>query len=252
MELELDFSDQDVEFADRTELYGLLQSLDDHISKLINSFSEGNAIKEGIPVAILGAPNVGKSTLLNALLGDDRAIVSDVQGTTRDTVEDIVTIGGRLFRFIDTAGLRHTDDTVERMGIERSLRAAERARAEPGVPYPDFSPRADQQVIRILNKSEDFQAINGLGLDKLRSQLLEAVGDSHSSTVISNARHKEALSRALDDLRRASEALHQGIPTDLAGEDLRLCLQHLGEITGGAITSDETLHNIFKHFCIGK
>ena len=128
MELELDFSDQDVEFADRTELFDLLQSLDDHISHLINSFSEGNAIKEGIPVAILGAPNVGKSTLLNALLGDDRAIVSDVQGTTRDTVEDIVTIGARLFRFIDTAGLRHTDDTVERMGIERSLRAAERAR----------------------------------------------------------------------------------------------------------------------------
>ena len=257
MELELDFSDQDVEFADRTELFDLLQSLDDHISRLINSFSEGNAIREGIPVAILGAPNVGKSTLLNALLGDDRAIVSDVQGTTRDTVEDTVTIGGRLFRFIDTAGLRHTDDTVERMGIERSLRAAERARivllvAEPGVPWPDFSPRADQQVIRILNKSDRFQAINGLGLDDLRAQLLEAVGDSHSSTVISNARHKEALSLALDDLRRASEALHQGIPTDLAGEDLRLCLQHLGEITGGAITSDETLHNIFRHFCIGK
>ena len=143
------------------------------------------------------------------------------------------------------------------MGIERSLRAAERARivllvAEPGVPWPDFSPHDDQQVIRILNKSDRFQAINGLGLDDLHAQLLEAVGDSHSSTVISNARHKEALSLALDDLRRASEALHQGIPTDLAGEDLRLCLQHLGEITGGAITSDETLHNIFRHFCIGK
>ena len=257
LELELDFSDQDVEFADRTELFDLLQSLDKHISQLINSFSEGNAIKEGIPVAILGAPNVGKSTLLNALLGDDRAIVSDVQGTTRDTVEDTVTLDGRLFRFIDTAGLRHTDDTVEQMGIERSLRAAERARivllvTEPGVPYPDFSPRNDQQVIRILNKSDRFQAINGLGLDGLREQLLKAVGDTHSSTVISNARHKAALSLALDDLRRASEALHQGIPTDLAGEDLRLCLQHLGEITGGTITSDEILHSIFSHFCIGK
>ena len=238
LELELDFSDQDVEFADRTELFCLIQSLDDHISKLVRSFSEGNAIKEGIPVAILGAPNVGKSTLLNALLGDDRAIVSDIQGTTRDTVEDTITIGGRLFRFIDTAGLRHTDDTVEQMGIERSLRAAERARivllvAEPGVPYPDFSPRDDQQVIRILNKSEHFQAINGLGLDELRAQLLHAVSDSHSSTVISNARHKAALSLALDDLRRASDALHQGVPTDLASEDLRLCLQHLGEITVG-------------------
>ena len=257
LELELDFSDQDVEFADRTELFCLIQSLDDHISKLVRSFSEGNAIKEGIPVAILGAPNVGKSTLLNALLGDDRAIVSDIQGTTRDTVEDTITIGGRLFRFIDTAGLRHTDATVEQMGIERSLRAAERARivllvAEPGVPYPDFSPRDDQQVIRILNKSEHFQAINGLGLDELRAQLLHAVSDSHSSTVISNARHKAALSLALDDLRRASDALHQGVPTDLASEDLRLCLQHLGEITGGTITSEETLHNIFKHFCIGK
>ena len=257
LELELDFSDQDVEFADRTELFCLIQSLDDHISKLVRSFSEGNAIREGIPVAILGAPNVGKSTLLNALLGDDRAIVSDIQGTTRDTVEDTITIGGRLFRFIDTAGLRHTDDTVEQMGIERSLRAAERARivllvAEPGVPYPDFSPRDDQQVIRILNKSEHFQAINGLGLDELRAQLLHAVSDSHSSTVISNARHKAALSLALDDLRRASDALHQGVPTDLASEDLRLCLQHLGEITGGTITSEETLHNIFKHFCIGK
>lgn len=257
LELELDFSDQDVEFADRTELFSLIQSLDDHISKLVRSFSEGNAIKEGIPVAILGAPNVGKSTLLNALLGDDRAIVSDIQGTTRDTVEDTITIGGRLFRFIDTAGLRHTDDTVEQMGIERSLRAAERARivllvTEPGVPYPDFSPRDDQQVIRILNKSEHFQAINGLGLDELRAQLLHAVSDSHSSTVISNARHKAALSLALDDLRRASDALHQGVPTDLASEDLRLCLQHLGEITGGTITSEETLHNIFKHFCVGK
>ncbi len=257
LELELDFSDQDVEFADRTELFSLIQSLDDHISTLVRSFSEGNAIREGIPVAILGAPNVGKSTLLNALLGDDRAIVSDIQGTTRDTVEDTITIGGRLFRFIDTAGLRQTDDTVEQMGIERSLRAAERARivllvAEPGVPYPDFSPRDDQQVIRILNKSEHFQAINGLGLDELRAQLLHAVSDSHSSTVISNARHKAALSLALDDLRRASEALHQGVPTDLASEDLRLCLQHLGEITGGTITSEETLHNIFKHFCVGK
>lgn len=257
LELELDFSDQDVEFADRTELFSLIDALDRHISLLINSFREGNSIKEGVPVAILGAPNVGKSTLLNALLGDDRAIVSDVQGTTRDTVEDTVTLGGRLFRFIDTAGLRHTDDTVEQMGIERSLRAAEHARiillvTEPGVPYPDFTPRADQQVIRILNKSEHFQAVNGLGLDELREQLLSAVGDSHSSTVISNARHKQALELALDDLRRASEALHQGVPTDIASEDLRLCLCHLGEITGGTITSDEVLHNIFAHFCIGK
>jgi tRNA modification GTPase len=257
MELELDFSDQDVEFADRSELFTLIGALDKHISLLISSFREGNAIKEGVPVAILGAPNVGKSTLLNALLGDDRAIVSDIQGTTRDTVEDTVTIGGRLFRFIDTAGLRHTSDTVEQMGIERSLRAAERARiillvTEPGVPYPNFTPRTDQHVIRILNKSELFQAINGLGIDALREQLLQATGDEQSSTVISNARHKEALELALGDLRRATDALHQGISTDLVSEDLRLCLQHLGEITGGTITSDEILHSIFSHFCIGK
>ena len=257
MELELDFSDQDVEFADRTELFSLIDALDKHISLLISSFREGNAIKEGVPVAILGAPNVGKSTLLNALLGDDRAIVSDIQGTTRDTVEDTVTIGGRLFRFIDTAGLRHTSDTVEQMGIERSLRAAERARiillvTEPGVPYPDFTPRADQCVIRILNKSKHFQAINGLGIDALKEQLLQTTGDEQSSTVISNARHKAALSHALDDLRRATDALHQGISTDLVSEDLRLCLQHLGEITGGTITSDEVLQNIFSHFCVGK
>ena len=257
MELELDFSDQDVEFADRSELFTLIGALDKHISLLISSFREGNAIKEGVPVAILGAPNVGKSTLLNALLGDDRAIVSDIQGTTRDTVEDTVTIGGRLFRFIDTAGLRHTSDTVEQMGIERSLRAAERARiillvTEPGVPYPNFTPRTDQHVIRILNKSELFQAINGLGIDALRKQLLQATGDEQSSTVISNARHKEALELALGDLRRATDALHQGISTDLVSEDLRLCLQHLGEITGGTITSDEVLQNIFSHFCVGK
>ncbi len=257
MELELDFSDQDVEFADRSELFTLIGALDKHISLLISSFREGNAIKEGVPVAILGAPNVGKSTLLNALLGDDRAIVSDIQGTTRDTVEDTVTIGGRLFRFIDTAGLRHTSDTVEQMGIERSLRAAERARiillvTEPGVPYPDFTPRADQCVIRILNKSEHFQAINGLGIDALKEQLLQTTGDEQSSTVISNARHKEALELALGDLRRATDALHQGISTDLVSEDLRLCLQHLGEITGGTITSDEVLQNIFSHFCVGK
>ena len=257
MELELDFSDQDVEFADRSELFTLIGALDKHISLLISSFREGNAIKEGVPVAILGAPNVGKSTLLNALLGDDRAIVSDIQGTTRDTVEDTVTIGGRLFRFIDTAGLRHTSDTVEQMGIERSLRAAERARiillvTEPGVPYPNFTPRTDQHVIRILNKSELFQAINGLGIDALRKQLLQATGDEQSSTVISNARHKEALELALGDLRRATDALHQGISTDLVSEDLRLCLQHLGEITGGTITSDEVLQNLFSHFCVGK
>ena len=258
MELELDFSDQDLEFADRAELLRIIDTLDKHISKLIHSFREGNAIKEGIAVAIIGAPNVGKSTLLNTLLGDNRAIVSDIEGTTRDTVEDTITIGGRLFRFIDTAGLRHTSDRIEKMGIERSMSAAEHASivllvTEPGIPYPEYKEKAGQHVIRILNKSEAFQAINGTGLDALRKQLIEAAGNSgETSTIISNIRHKTALENAQSDLRRATNALHMGTSADLVSEDLHLCLTHLGEITGGTITSDEVLHNIFTHFCVGK
>ena len=157
LELELDFSDhEDLEFADRTELLQLAKTIEAHMAHLADSFATGNALKNGIPVAIVGAPNVGKSTLLNALLGEERAIVSDVQGTTRDAIEDAIVLGGIQFRFIDTAGIRHTSDQIELMGIERSKAAAARARivlmmTEPGVPYPDLVTRDDQTVVRIEN-----------------------------------------------------------------------------------------------------
>ena len=159
LELELDFSEEDVEFADRSQLLSLAHQIDDEVTRLASTFSAGQAIKNGIPVAIIGAPNVGKSTLLNQLLKDDRAIVSPIQGTTRDLIEDTITLGGYLFRFIDTAGLRDTSDPTEAMGIERSLRAAERAHiiillSEPEVPFIDFEPHPDQEVIRIINKSD--------------------------------------------------------------------------------------------------
>lgn len=259
LELELDFSDhEELEFADRTELLSLSNQVEAEIERLSSSFAQGNAIKNGIPVAIIGAPNVGKSTLLNALLQDDKAIVSDIQGTTRDTIEDTITINGTLFRFIDTAGIRHTDDKIESLGIERSLKAAERAKViilmtEPGVPFPDINTRDDQTVIRITNKSEHFQAINGIGLADLQQQLVDTLPTVNDDTVlITNLRHKQALDLALGDIRRSIEAMHMGLSGDLISEDLRQCLTHLAEIVGGEITPHEVLGNIFKHFCIGK
>lgn len=258
LELELDFSEEDVEFADRKKLYDLASTIENEISHLSNSFTTGNAIKNGIPVAIIGAPNVGKSTLLNQLLQEDRAIVSDIKGTTRDIIEDTMILDGVLFRFIDTAGIRHTDDQIEKMGIERSISAVSKAQiiimlTEPGVPYPIIDVRKDQTVINIVNKSKDFQAINGLGVDKLKSDILHAVTKvSNSDLLITNLRHKEALDRALLDIRRSIEAISVNLSGDLISEDLRQCLFHLAEITGGQITSDEVLGNIFKNFCIGK
>lgn len=259
LELELDFSDhEELEFADRTELLSLSNQVEAEIERLSSSFAQGNAIKNGIPVAIIGAPNVGKSTLLNALLQDDKAIVSDIQGTTRDTIEDTITINGTLFRFIDTAGIRHTDDKIESLGIERSLKAAERAKViilmtEPGVPFPDINTRDDQTVIRITNKSEHFQAINGIGLADLQQQLVDTLPTVNDDTVlITNLRHKQALDLALGDIRRSIDAMHMGLSGDLISEDLRQCLTHLAEIVGGEITPHEVLGNIFKHFCIGK
>ena len=163
LELELDFSDhEELEFADRTELERLADTINNEIQRLSSSFREGNAIKNGIPVAIIGAPNVGKSTLLNALLHDDRAIVSDIQGTTRDLIEDTMTIGGYLFRFIDTAGIRNTDDTIEQMGIERSLKAAEKAQiiillADEKSPFPDIQEKEHQHIIYVINKSHNLK-----------------------------------------------------------------------------------------------
>ena len=259
LELELDFSDhEDLEFADRTELLALAQKIDTHITRLANSFDAGNALKNGIPVAIVGAPNVGKSTLLNALLGEERAIVSDIQGTTRDAIEDTIQLGGITFRFIDTAGIRHTSDEIELMGIDRSIAAAQRARiilmmTEPGVPYPNIPIRDDQTVIRIENKTKAFQAKFYIGLNTLRQQLLDAAPKTADNEIIvTNARHYDALTRAHDHIQRVLDGLHNNLSGDLLSEDLRLTLDTLAEITGGQITPNDVLENIFKHFCVGK
>ena len=259
LELELDFSDhEDLEFADRSELMELTKTINNHITHLADSFHAGNAIKNGIPVAIIGAPNVGKSTLLNALIGEERAIVSDIQGTTRDAIEDTIQLGGITFRFIDTAGIRHTDDQIELMGIDRSIAAAQRAliiimMTEPGTPYPDVPVRDDQTVIRIENKTQQFQAKFGVGLDQLRQQLIDAAPKTTDSDVIvTSARHYDALIRANEHLQRVIDGLQMQLSGDLLSEDLRLTLDTLAEITGGQITPNEVLGNIFKHFCVGK
>ena len=259
LELELDFSDhEDLEFADRSELLRLAQKIDAHITRLADTFQTGNALKSGIPVAIVGAPNVGKSTLLNALLGEERAIVSDIKGTTRDAIEDTIHLGGITFRFIDTAGIRHTDDQIENLGIERSIAAAQRARiillvTEPGVPYPNIETRDDQTVIHIENKTADFQAKYGIGLEALKERLIATVPKtSDSDVIITNARHYDALIRAHEAILCVIDGLEMQISGDLLSEDLRLVLDILAEITGGQITPNEVLGNIFKHFCVGK
>ena len=259
LELELDFSDhEDLEFADRSELLSLAQHIDAHITHLAKTFETGLALKDGIPVAIVGAPNVGKSTLLNALLNEERAIVSDIQGTTRDTIEDTILLEGITFRFIDTAGIRHTSDTIEQMGIERSVNAAQRARiiimmTEPGIPYPDIPVRDDQTVIRIENKTEQFQAKFGIGIEALKQQLIVSIPQvGNTDVIITNARHYEALCRSQQSLLRVINGLNSGISGDFLSEDFRDVINILAEITGGQITPQETLNNIFSHFCVGK
>jgi tRNA modification GTPase len=257
LELELDFSEEDVQFADREKLINIATEIEDEISHLVDSFATGNAIKNGIPVAIIGAPNVGKSTLLNQLLHDDRAIVSDIQGTTRDIIEDTITINGHLFRFIDTAGIRHTSDTIEQMGIERSLKAAEKAQiiilmTEPGISFPKIVIREDQHIIEVINKSEEFQALTGQGLDWLERELLNCIpSNSNDDILVTNLRHKQALSHALEAIQRAKQSLEYQMSGDIISEDLRQCLSHLAEIVG-EISTDEVLGNIFSKFCVGK
>ena len=275
LELELDFSDhEDLEFADRSQLLQLAQSIDTEITHLSGSFAAGNAIKNGIPVAIIGAPNVGKSTLLNALLKDDRAIVSDIQGTTRDLIEDTITINGYLFRFIDTAGIRATDDTIEKLGIERSIKAAQKAQiiismSAPGTPFTDIDRQDNQHIIYVTNKSDKLtdvtsdkegitiSALHQKGLDRLEEALTDiaAAATSQAATdtvIITNERHKQALDTAAADIQRAMQSMHMGLSGDLISEDLRLCINHLSDILGGTITTNEVLGNIFKNFCVGK
>ena len=289
LELELDFSDHDdIEFADRTELTQLNDSLYRHIQQLTESFRTGNALKTGIPVAIIGAPNVGKSTLMNALVHDERAIVSDIQGTTRDLIEDTIQIEGITFRFIDTAGIRKTTDRIEQMGIERSLQAAKKADiiillTEPNKNFPDIriphSPETPDLpiIMRVINKSDlvmpdssflyhrkqkdqdiHISSMTGAGMPVLLSSLVSAahqvlsVNQGNDSTIVTNLRHYEALHHALEAVSRVRHAIADNIPGDLIAEDLRQCLHHLAEITGGEITSDAILSNIFKNFCIGK
>ena len=274
IELELDFADhEELEFADRQQLFDLAQEIDTTISGLVGSFKTGNAIKQGIPVAIIGAPNVGKSTLLNALLGEERAIVSDIQGTTRDTVEDTLVLGGMLFRFIDTAGMRQTDDTIESLGIERSRQAAQRAAVilhlqdatQPVDILSQIEDLQDKTIIHIYNKVDlmpEFVAEkNSIGIsakhgevEGIKQQLVVLAAeqyDTRNAVTISNTRHYEALVRALEAIHRVQEGLQMQISGEFLSMDLQDCLAALGEITG-QITSQEVLNNIFGKFCIGK
>ena len=274
VELELDFADhEELEFADRSELSALSVQLSQHLDRLVKSFRAGNAIKNGIAVAIVGPTNAGKSTLLNALVGEDRAIVSDIEGTTRDTIEERVVIDGILFRFIDTAGLRETNDTIESLGIERSRKAMEQAQIvvavsdkEPGAKSqkPEVS---GQFVIQVQNKADLLgdhtawaavkdriliSAKNG-EIEPLRQELVRLAKEqlNHNGTIISNTRHYEALVRAKEAIERVQIGLQDGLSGEFLSMDLQDCLNALGEITGKR-TSQEVLNNIFAKFCIGK
>ena len=291
MELELDFADhEELEFADRHELKEIAAQIEQTMSKLIHSFKAGNAIKNGIPVAIVGETNAGKSTLLNALLNEEKAIVSDIHGTTRDIIEDTVSIQGQIFRFIDTAGLRQSEDKVEQMGIERTLQkmrqarvwlymfdastmSLETARAEVGT-YVEkvfgnevlVDEDARPEIILIANKVDVvgkggcregdvlyISAKQGLGLELLEDalQALIPVMPDENVLILSNARHYEALGLVQEDLRKVETGLDSGLPGDLLAMDIRSAIDHLGLITG-KILADDILGTVFSKFCIGK
>ena len=295
MELELDF-------ADRAELVTIADKIEHVINRLISSFKQGNAIKNGVPVAIIGETNAGKSTLLNLLVGEERAIVSDIHGTTRDVIEDTVTIDGKLFRFIDTAGIRDTDDKIESIGIERTIKKTQQAEIVlllldatcADKQLQELAPRVvplckDKTLILVYNKCDliatssavpvsstlpDFSsqelltsemsstikrlsisAKTGAGMEELRkllSQSFSLATESEDDVIVSNIRHIEALRAAHADIVRVLDGLRSSLSTDLVSQDLRSCLYHLGEITGGEIQTDEVLGNIFSHFCVGK
>lgn len=282
LELELDFSQEDVEFADRSQLTQLVDTIGRRVDTLRNSFSWGNALKRGVPLAIIGRPNAGKSSLLNALLHDDRAIVSPVPGTTRDTIEEAFVIDGIPFRIIDTAGLRQSDDPVETMGIQRTLDAVKRAdyilyvhdATQPAHAITDdleqlkcLTPLDKKHLLVVFNKVDllpdappsalrfyPVSAKNGTGLDQLAQALAQAVKADRAAApevLLTNARHLDALAHVGQALAQVSLGLSDGIPSDLVAVDLRDALHHLGTITG-EVTDEEVLGNIFSRFCIGK
>jgi tRNA modification GTPase len=279
VELELDFAEEDVEFADRTQLKSLVEEVLNYITRLAQSFDLGNAIKNGVPVAIVGAPNTGKSTLLNQLLGDDRAIVSTIEGTTRDIIEETLNIDGILFRLIDTAGIRDGAEEVEAMGIERSLQKIEQATivlcladasnkksvAEVQAWTHELRERhPDKKIFMIANKmdlgsvvqNEAFviSAKNGENIVDLKSKLVEEMkGDFNlaNDTIVSNARHYDALIKTADALKTAKEAIESNTTGDFIAMDIRQAMFDLGQITGD-ISTDDLLGNIFSKFCIGK
>lgn len=282
IELELDFSEEDVEFARRDELKNFVEQLIRFINTLIQTFASGNAIKNGIPTVIAGKPNAGKSTLLNALLNEERAIVSDIPGTTRDTIEDEITLGGLLFRFIDTAGLRHTTDAIEAQGVARAKQYMKRAslilylidltEATPedvreqenelitlGIPYILIGNKTDKLQDKDLEKWRDFSmvfisAAKQLHLDELKNRILQHFQIPEVRTgdvIVTNARHYQSLLAARTALERVLEGIRQHISGELLAQDIRQAQYHLGEITG-SITSEDLLDSIFSRFCIGK
>lgn len=302
LELELDFSDhEELEFADRSELQALAEEINHKITTLAHSFETGNALKQGVAVAIVGKTNVGKSTLLNRLLHEEKAIVSDIHGTTRDVIEDTTLIDGITFRFIDTAGIRKTDDVVENIGIERTFQKMEEAKIV--IWLLDEQPSASEieemklknqgkKLLVVFNKMDKLEndklafdkfthssGSDSSGSDSSESEASEGestlfisarTGENVSSleqalvraadipeitendVIITSARHYEALLRAHNSLSRVLESMEMGMSGDIIAEDLKMVLEELGEITGGQISSQETLNNIFKHFCIGK
>lgn len=302
LELELDFSDhEELEFADRSELQALAEEINHKITTLAHSFETGNALKQGVAVAIVGKTNVGKSTLLNRLLHEEKAIVSDIHGTTRDVIEDTTLIDGITFRFIDTAGIRKTDDVVENIGIERTFQKMEEAKIV--IWLLDDQPSASEieemklknqgkKLLVVFNKMDKLEddklafdkfthfcgsdsseseasegesseaeaplfisARTGENVSSLEQALVKAADIpeiTENDVIITSARHYEALLRAHDSLSRVLESMEMGMSGDIVAEDLKMVLEELGEITGGQISSQETLNNIFKHFCIGK
>lgn len=287
LELELDFSEEDLEFADRSELKALLDEISEEVSRLIRSFKLGNVLKRGIPVAIVGRPNVGKSTLLNAILQQDRAIVSPIPGTTRDTVEETFTIDGTLFRFIDTAGLRQSEDTIENIGIERTRRAVEQAtvvlylvdasnttldaaRAE----MREFSENAglqDKELVIVANKIDELESLPAdykdwhdmgtlfvsakrrVNLGDIEERLADYVKRHHIQdlSLLTNERHYALLCDIEDAIGRIHDGLEMQLPTDLVAEEVRAALHDIGLLTG-TISSDDLLDHVFSKFCIGK